>query len=446
MSVRNVAELAAPHAMRFLRNLAAILRAKDLDVAGPYEMSEAESDTWQWGIVVNLWPQPPGGDLPHDSLDVWVLLPHFKDEPAPMVDLAVQLATVEGTVIADHGVDEEDMARSTDRAFVEEKLRALGDPELLREVANEVLKYAKDARGKPGALKPKEWSPRWRKPNLGASAAPVYPPIRVNLVERPEWKKRWEPGDEYLSQASDLAWEYFRSIGDFEDLIEDLAGDLFRPKAEAGPKAWTPRGTLNSDDIERIAEGIRSQDPSLESTRQIILDAATSMYEDALGPRDEDIRAALEKTRDLFEEKWRYELDWDLWDPLLETGITAQGILHEMMFPAVHYDRDQGAYDRFVVFDEGLSQAPVELLKLIPPAEHAAAVRAIGGEWKDLATSFMGYFFPVLEKEMADIDVQNRIEWKPNWKAALKSGNLKDIRKELVDYAREARQREGGAA
>lgn len=445
MSVRKVADTARPRAMAFLGNLAAILKAKGLDVAPPAEMAEPESNTWQWGIIVHLWPTPPG-ELPPDSLDVWVLLPHFNYGNEHMVDFTVQLGTVEGTEIANYGVDEAEMAMSDDRLFIEEKLRALESPEMLRKAANRVLKYVDDTRKIPRKLPPKEWSPRWRKPRMGVAGAPRFRPIRINLVERPEWKKRWEPGDVYLSQASDLAWEYFRSIGDFEDLIEDLAGDLYRPKAETGPKAWTPRGTFNSDDIERIAEGIRSQDPSLESTRQIILDAATAMYEDALGPRDEDIRAALDKTRDLLEEKWRYELDWDLWDPLMATGITAKGILTEMMFPAVHYDRDQGAYDRFVVFDQELSQAPKELLALIPPEEHAAVARALGAEWKDLSNRFMGYFFQVLEKEMADIDVQNRTEWKPNWKAALKSGNLKEIRKELLDFAREVRQREGGAS
>lgn len=445
MSIRRVADIARPRVMGFLNNLRAVLRGKSLDVLEPVELAEPESNTWQWGIVVHLWPTPPS-ELPWDSLDVWVLLPNYADERIRMVDLAVQLATVEGTSISDHEVDEHGLSDTNDLTFIEEKLRALESPELLRKVANEVLEYVEKNRRNPKRPPaPKEWNPRWKRPGLGAAAAPKFPPIRINLVERPEWKERWEPGGAHMSQASDLGWEYVRNFNDedLELLILGLAGPLYHRKAETGPKAWTPRDSLNDDDIERIVEGIKAQDRTLEATLQQIVDAATWMYEDALAPRDGDIRSALETAKGKFELERRYDLDWDLWDPLLETGMTPEGILHEMFGPAVHYDRDQGAYDRHLVFDVGLSGAPAELLKLRAPKDRAYAVRELNAEWKNLAAIFIRAFFRELEKEMEEFDLDNRIEWEQTWRSVLKSADLKSVRRELLDYARSARQAEG---
>jgi hypothetical protein len=121
-----------------------------------------------------------------------------------------------------------------------------------------------------------------------------------------------------------------------------------------------------------------------------------------------------------------------------------EGILRNMFGPAVHYDRDQGAYDRYLVFDLGQSGAPGELLKHRPRKDHDWAVRAMNAEWKDLANIFMRTFFSVLEKEMKDIELSNRIEWKQTWQSALKSADLKGIRKELLDYSRAARRAGGG--
>ena len=68
-------------------------------------------------------------------------------------------------------------------------------------------------------------------------------------------------------------------------------------------------------------------------------------------------------------------------------------------------------------------------------------MKAVASEWKDLSKAFVPYFFRALDKQMEDLDLSNRIDWKKTWEPMLKGLDRAPIQKEMVEYVREARRK-----
>lgn len=445
MTLRQIAEKYGLRIKAFLAQVATAIRSHQVEVDDPAEMFEPE-ETWQWGILVYPWAKHSAQQLPDEALDIWLKLVSYKDEDRLMVDIVCDLITVGGG-----GVEEFDTGQglmpADDRMFLEETIRYFEQPATIRKVVKSALKYIAEARQKPPSG-PHEWSPRWqRRPSMGAAAKAKAAPIRINLVEHPEWKKRWEPGNAYISQASDLASEYVAGIDrdTLRGLVETLAKDIFHKDSQSGPQDWTPRNVLGPEDLDLITEKLQEDSSMLEATYSPLIDAATWMYESALMPDDGDAHAALESALEKFEKEKRYSLDWDLWEPLLATGVDAQDILHKLFGRSVVYERHQGQYDRNLVFHLELSGAPNELLKLVPRKDQAGVMRAVKDEWKDLVKSFIPYFFRALDKQMQDIDLSNRINWKSAWRTVLADRDNGPYQTEMLKFIREQR-RKGSSA
>lgn len=275
---------------------------------------------------------------------------------------------------------------------------------------------------------------------------------KVNLVEQPGWAP-WDSAGQIAEQAFLMTTDFMEALlpADYELLVENMAGDLYKPQAPSGPQEWTPRHQLTGNDVETLSRGLRDADPGLELTRQLILDAITWMYEAALTPNDTDARDALidakravEASFDLGEMPDPWELGYDnLWAPLLVTGITLNGILSEMMGMGISYFREEGHYDRFLEFDLNKASSPYMLVDEAPKKDHGWVTRAIEFDWKRLSGQIIDKFFQILRKDMKDRDPHNRTSWRFSWKAALKTADLTPIRKEMLDYVREIRKREG---
>lgn len=438
MTLKQLSEKYNSRILAVLGQVAEILRGHKVDV-GDQEAVFDPPDTWQWGIIAYPWGRGfPLHELPDDALDIWFRLIPFRENRRLFVDPVIDLVTVGGNGVADF--DYAFMLSSNAGEF-EEAIRHYEKPETIRQIADRALEYILEAR-KVAPAGPREWSPRNR-PSMGAPAKPKYKPFAVNLVDEPEWKKRWEPGNEYMSQASDMGYTYFSDMDrdKLRGLIETLAGDLYDPEAESGPLEWSPRKVLSSDDLDLIVKQLGEDHSALESTFSAIIDPATYMFENALGPRDSDASDALRIAKEKFEHEKRYELDWELWDPLIATGITAAGILKEMFGPAVQYDRKQGYYDRHLVFDLRESDAPRMLLELMPKKDRAWATRAVEADWKGLAKSFTPYYIRELGRQMEDLDLSNRIDWRREWEQYLKTLDKAPIQKEMLEFVRDQRRK-----
>lgn len=440
MTLEKIVEKYGPRIMQVLANLAAVLRAHKIQVDDPAEMFDPP-DTYQWGILAYPWAKSePGGQLPNDALDIWFKITPFRDEEVLYVDFSIDLSSVGGSGVWDF--DSGDLAPIDDRAEVQIKMQRFELPEMLRQVAQKAIAYITEARKTPPSG-PREWSPRRGAPSMGAAAKERPALIEVKLVDRPEWKARWEPGNEYLSQASDHAFEYYSDMDrdKLRGLLEEIAGEIYDRETESGPLEWSPRNVLGPDDMDLLVKQLQEDHSRLEGLFTAIIDPATWMFEEALMPSDSDIQGALSNAKDKFEDIYRYNIDWELWNPLLETGLTAKGILSELMGPAVHYERNQGAYDRFIIFDRSLAQAPTELLRLTPKKDRRAVNHQLNAEWKGLVEPLMKLFWKEIDKEMSDIDLSNRIDWKKNWKAAEKGRDLAALRREMLEFVREARKK-----
>lgn len=276
---------------------------------------------------------------------------------------------------------------------------------------------------------------------------------KVNLVEQPGWAP-WESGGKLADMAFEETLNFMQSMrteGDYYSLVTDLAGPLFKHKAESGPHEWTPRPQLTSADVKLLSRGLLRADPELELSRQIISDAATWMYEAALTPSDRDARDALVDAKREIADNWElgempdpWELGYDnLWAPLLETGLTLTGILSGMVGDGINYHRQEGYYDRFLEFNLNRTDAPFMLLEKIPKKDRGWVTRSIEDDWKRLSKALIETFFDALTKEMRNVDPYNRTVWRKSWADALKAADLASIQKEMLDFIREARKQEG---
>lgn len=280
-----------------------------------------------------------------------------------------------------------------------------------------------------------------------------FKPWKVNLVAQPGWEP-WDPAGKISEMAFTMSLEYMQDIkaqNVYLWLAQDIAQALYKPRAESGPHEWSPRAQLTSVDLLLIANGTMEADSRLESTRQLIDDTVTWMFEAALMPSDRDIRDALidakravEDTFDLGKVSDPWELGYDnLWEPLLETGITLNGILSEMMGMGISYYREEGHYDRFLEFDLNKSSSPSMLLAAVPTKVRGWVTRSIEDDWKRLSQSLIERFFQTLARDMSFVDPGNRTSWKTSWNEALKTTDLKPIQKEMLAYVREIRKQEG---
>jgi hypothetical protein len=269
---------------------------------------------------------------------------------------------------------------------------------------------------------------------------------KVNLVEQPGWAP-FDPAGDLSEDIFNLAGEFLGGM-DKEDvipLLEDVAETRYNPRAPEGPHEWSPRRLLTRDDLLVISREVLKGERDLELVDSIIRDTATWMYEAGLTPTDIDITDALHEAKS--EVKEVFELGvlpdpWDLgvdniWSPLLETGLTLEGILSEIVVMGVKYHRQAGHYDRFLEFDLNMAGAPAMLLKEIPKKDRGWVKKALMEDWKRLSEDLTRRFFQILSNDMKNIDYRNRISWKKTWKDVLKSTNLEPIQKEMLTFIRE---------
>lgn len=268
--------------------------------------------------------------------------------------------------------------------------------------------------------------------------------VKVNLVDQPGWKP-WDPGGRIGELAYKEAWQYMGRLGsDSISLLQDLAGNLYKPLVRGGPHEWSPRDQLTSEDLDLISMGL--QKGHLGLVRQAITDAADWMYQEALTPQDGDCRYAVDKAEMVLEEN--FNLDEELWASILEpVSGRCTAIIRSLVHPSVQYERKEGHYDRFLEFDLNQSPAPRLLLEKTPLKDRRAVFEAILEEWKRLSQMYIEEWFAaltnIMQNIMQNVDPSNRTHWVKHWKATLLSVDMPSIRREMLDYVREARKQGG---
>lgn len=443
MIAEEIAERYGARIKALLDTIRSILKGKGITADAAAEFFGPAGSSYAWGVRVH-----PFGKIPqNETLNIYFLILQY---PGKMgagfpVSFEIDLITSEDKFFGqfDSGLGAVD---STNEAALEAKLLYFEVPLVLRSIANRAMEYVAKVRSSAGPG-PHEWVPGWDRPTMGASRQwPKLAVIEKNIVEQPGWKEVWEPGNVHMSRASDLAADHVRDFDlDFRKaLLHELAGDIYDPTAESGPQDWSPRAVISPADVDAILEGMEQSDSKLEAVQGLILDTATWMYEEALTPNDGDIRAALDKAKDTYEEKNRFSIDYDLWEPLMskDPEVTGRLILHDLL-TGIRYTRKQGQYDRYLVFDLNEVKGAWMLLGEIPVKDRRAMARALDGDWSTLADGFTKWFLSALQQEMESEDISNRIDWRKAWFAARPKDGSKEqdaIQQAMMAYAREARK------
>jgi hypothetical protein len=263
---------------------------------------------------------------------------------------------------------------------------------------------------------------------------------RVNIVEQRRWKP-YDPAGETMELASNNAYDEFKhmSKNDLIRLVEDMLG-----RAKQGPLEWSPRTfVLSDEEYDLILEEIKDYSSDLlETARESIVDALQWMWEVAYMPDDGDIELAVEETDETMADT--HGIDESLWEPLLERKGWDERTVIESLAEEVTYERQEGYYDRYIVFNFGEAKAVEKLLKTVyaDPEElsEKETVSQLKVEFEALEDSYLDLFFDKLDKIMQNIDAANRTDFKKQWKAMLGDKNqMNAVGKEIREFILEAR-------
>lgn len=269
---------------------------------------------------------------------------------------------------------------------------------------------------------------------------PRFPVVKINVVEQEGWKP-YDSANTTDFRASDAAHEDFQhmSANDIESYVSDLAD-------AKGPKGGKPKRRFSSEEIEWLAEQVRERNKDLEETRNAIPDAMTWTYEAAALPHKGDMIDALVDARHSIIDNYPIETgDENLWEPVLELESRRRGpkewsprkrfereeLLKDLM-KHVHFEWDEGKYDRFVIFDFRNAQVTHDLLSRSHWTQKEL-IPMLQDEFKNLERDFMIDFFSSLEKIMEDIDVSNRTDWRKSWRSMLNSGIAPVVQREMAE-------------
>jgi hypothetical protein len=260
-----------------------------------------------------------------------------------------------------------------------------------------------------------------------------FPVVRINLVEAPGWSI-WASGGRTIENASDAAHEDFSNLDltRLTELVSEMVDDDLLAQWE-GPKEWSPRKKhLTYEDFEWIAQEVKDGAEKLETTRFAILDTMTWAYEIAMTPDDGDIQAAMGRT--FQDERAKYAIDWDLWSPIV-FGVQDEGTIVARLLGAVKYEREEGHYDRYLVFDFNGLEVVKELYQE-SPLTRKELKESLKYEFAAIREYYLNHFWHNLQQEFRDVNVSDRVDWRKQWKAMLASPEIKNVRKEMLEAIR----------
>jgi hypothetical protein len=426
MMPKEIARKYSHRILAWMNNIAEQLRERDISVDGPYVLFDSVSTDFHWLLVI--YPLQGESPSPNNALDMRFQIIWSGRDDNFSIRAALDLTTVEGSDIGGLG---HGLVPGDDPSRFEAQIQSFENPNTIKDVVNRITAYISKARREG----PREWSPRWEKPSMGA-AGKLEEPIAINIVER----KGWEPwrSDELTEQVTVLSDEHYKGILEYqgcESLIEGIMGEHYKWGAKEGPREWSPRGLkIGRMGIKKACIGFKNRE--LESVDYMVRDTINFMYEDALTPDDEGINYAIREAKEDWHKK--YDLEEWIWEPLLEKNRTERSILLGFM-NKIDYVRKQGHYDRDIVFDFRNASEVLSLLQAWPSKDRADIKKTLEGEYRRLVEAFLKEFFKELHASMKDRDPGNRADWKKHWKFMLADkARVEAVRKDIREFVKQA--------
>lgn len=426
MKPKEVAQALDNRILAFLQNIASSLAAKKIFTHQPVHVWDEENQTYEWWLLVYPWTRVT--KPPENAIIVEVRLERYKK----FLDIVLEFETAGGTLLYRYPEGDDISLEEADISEFETEFERYDDPDSVRQIVTRVEDYVKRARSDE-SMGPRDWSPRMK-----GSERKKIEPVRVNIVEEKEWKENWtwDSSDfddriqRYIDNYSKSLWE---EKGEMEGLVEDILGHFYDDKASDGPREWSPKERkIGPHGVKKVVRGLQEGRDLIE-VDTMIRDTIQYMYEDAMMPDDDDIQLAMREVRDELIEN--PDLDYELWDPLLEKGKSQKSIMVQLT-NEIAYSRAQQHYDRYIVFDFMNSGIVKNLLEEWPVEDRGWVEDSLQfNEFKALRNNFMGEFFGELEKRMKDSDPDYRTEWKKHWQEMLRQEDrVKAARKDIWKY------------
>ena len=275
---------------------------------------------------------------------------------------------------------------------------------------------------------------------------PKLKPIRINIVEEDGWKNWDYAQTDGISQWSgDNAWDDWKNMD--ENTCKGYIVDLLQASMTKREQK-----KITEEDLDRICEYMQEDANNMESTSRAIIDAHTWAWEEAYTPEDLDIEKSMEATSRNWD--WDFSMP-DFWQLVLqdeppegprEWSPRGRWTIHSLFKEFVNrvsYERKEGYYDRFMIFDWGNSE-PVQLLLEALKRHPDEGSRADVEEWlRGMADSYMREFFKALEDRMQNNDPSYKFDLDPHWKSMLKDkSTMKAVRDEIVGFLAQPKKEE----
>ncbi len=254
------------------------------------------------------------------------------------------------------------------------------------------------------------------------SVKEVLAPISLNLTEEKGWEA-YDPAGNILEWASDNAYDAFRALGTEEcrgwlnDVLDVGTGSV---------KDWSPKKgpAVTETQVDFVCSAMMKKGgvpDSLEPLKQLVIDALTWMYEAAYMPHDSDLEWALEQAQGNVLDS--VSLEEEVWEPLL-SEFSEEDILRQIA-DAVTYSRRENMYKRFLKLDPSEIVVVKKMLHLIRRGRGHQDLTQSQSRYdlrSDLESVFddvEGHFWDNLEKQMQEVDLDNRTDWDASWASKL---------------------------
>ncbi len=274
---------------------------------------------------------------------------------------------------------------------------------------------------------------------------PKNKPIRIDLVEQEGWQRYDTASGEV--DFSDHAWEAYKYMSqiDLESHLNDIAETPVKLKGRKVQKL-----NVSSDELGYLVHRLREGDDRLETARQMITDTLNWMYEAAAMPSDSDVEYAMEQVSEeimadgmnLTEELFEPVINWNLsphhlgpkaWSPAARKYRPEE--VAKQLSEAIAFVHQKDRWDRYLDFDFWKMPVIQELTKIDPSPEMRGRLEV---EFKYFTSEYLNAFFRRLEKIMANVDIDNRADWRKQWKAILEDAfTVVEARKGLATVAKE---------
>lgn len=248
-----------------------------------------------------------------------------------------------------------------------------------------------------------------------------YPPQRINLVEREEWKDSYDITGDLGTNIMDSAYAEVEAMRS-----EDVAYYAEKFLSHTQKK----KVILSAEQKDVLFTAFKAGgDERLENFRMLLRDAGTWAWEEAYTPTDLDLHKALKKT---LKELPSEHSDWFfpheiLWRVYQSLGYEEHSkFINDILEAAsVHIEHKEGRYDRFLIFDPGstlftkriLTQPvfgePAGVLDWAPPPTrlNKDLVSALSTLFDEMKDALITKFFKVLDQDMRHVDYGYRADY-----------------------------------